>query len=53
MVETTALGAAMLAGLGVGILDFNDVIADEITKFSPQIGDDGMCENLFSVNQLR
>lgn len=41
MVETTALGAAILAGVGIGLLDINDVTADEITKFAPQIGDNG------------
>ncbi|XP_015516193.1 glycerol kinase [Neodiprion pinetum] len=40
MVETTALGAAILAGVGIGLLDINDVVADQITKFSPQISDD-------------
>lgn len=41
MVETTALGAAILAGIGVGLIDINDVDASQITKFSPSIGDDG------------
>lgn len=40
MVETTALGAAILAGVGVGIIDINDVDVSQITKFTPAIGDD-------------
>ncbi|XP_033329896.1 glycerol kinase 1 [Megalopta genalis] len=40
MVETTALGAAILAGVGVGIIDINDVDASQVTKFSPSIGED-------------
>lgn len=41
MVETTALGAAILAGVGAGVIDINDVDASQVTKFSPAIGDDG------------
>lgn len=41
MVETTALGAAILAGVGVGLIDVNDVDASQVTKFSPSIGEDG------------
>ncbi|XP_003394582.1 glycerol kinase [Bombus affinis] len=40
MVETTALGAAILAGIGVGIIDISDVDASQVTTFSPEIGDD-------------
>ncbi|KAK2586777.1 hypothetical protein KPH14_011804 [Odynerus spinipes] len=40
MVETTALGAAILAGLGTGIIDINDVDASQVTKFTPTIGED-------------
>ncbi|EZA47848.1 hypothetical protein DMN91_011867 [Ooceraea biroi] len=40
MVETTALGAAILAGIGAGLIDINDVDASQITKFSPVIGED-------------
>ncbi|XP_017788493.1 PREDICTED: glycerol kinase isoform X2 [Habropoda laboriosa] len=40
MVETTALGAAMLAGVGAGVIDINDVDASQVTKFSPAIGED-------------
>ncbi|XP_076755138.1 glycerol kinase 1 [Xylocopa sonorina] len=40
MVETTALGAAILAGVGAGIIDVTDVNALEATKFSPTIGED-------------
>ncbi|XP_012348995.1 glycerol kinase isoform X2 [Apis florea] len=40
MVETTALGAAILAGVGVGLIDVNDVDASQVTKFSPSIGED-------------
>ncbi|KZC09636.1 PREDICTED: glycerol kinase [Dufourea novaeangliae] len=39
MVETTALGAAILAGVGVGIIDINDVDASQVTKFMPAIGE--------------
>lgn len=41
MVETTALGAAILAGIGAGLIDINEVDASQITKFSPDIGEDG------------
>jgi len=41
MVETTALGAAILAGIGIGLIDINDVDASQITKFSPLIDEDG------------
>ncbi|CAK9823133.1 Glycerol kinase [Anthophora retusa] len=40
MVETTALGAAILAGVGAGVIDINDVDASQVTKFSPVIGED-------------
>ncbi|XP_043254088.1 glycerol kinase isoform X2 [Colletes gigas] len=40
MVETTALGAAILAGVGTGIIDINDVDASQVTKFAPDIGED-------------
>ncbi|XP_003708115.2 glycerol kinase 1 isoform X1 [Megachile rotundata] len=40
MVESTALGAAILAGVGAGIIDINDVDASQVTKFSPAIGED-------------
>ncbi|CAK9809567.1 Glycerol kinase 3 [Anthophora plagiata] len=40
MVETTALGAAILAGVGAGVIDVNDVDASQVTKFSPTIGED-------------
>ncbi|XP_035725594.1 glycerol kinase-like [Vespa mandarinia] len=40
MVETTALGAAILAGLGIGIIDINDIDASQVTKFTPTIGED-------------
>lgn len=41
MVETTALGAAILAGIGAGLIDINEVDASQVTKFSPEIGEDG------------
>jgi len=41
MVETTALGAAILAGIGAGLIDINEVDASQVTKFSPKIGEDG------------
>lgn len=41
MVETTALGAAMLAGIGSGCIEINDVDASQVTRFSPVIGEDG------------
>ncbi|KAK9297869.1 hypothetical protein QLX08_008619 [Tetragonisca angustula] len=40
MVETTALGAAILAGIGASIIDISDVDASQVTKFSPEIGED-------------
>ncbi|XP_006617526.1 glycerol kinase isoform X2 [Apis dorsata] len=40
MVETTALGAAILAGVGVGLIDINDVDASQVTEFSPSIEED-------------
>ncbi|KAG5310497.1 GLPK kinase, partial [Acromyrmex insinuator] len=40
MVETTALGAAILAGIGAGLVDINEVDASQVTKFSPQISED-------------
>lgn len=41
MVESTALGAAILAGIGAGLLDINDVHASKVTTFSPLITEDG------------
>lgn len=41
MVETTALGAAILAGIGAGLIDINDVDGSQVTKFSPAISEDG------------
>ncbi|XP_053988406.1 glycerol kinase [Hylaeus volcanicus] len=40
MVETTALGAAILAGVGIGIIDINELDASQVTKFTPAIGED-------------
>ncbi|KAG7202070.1 hypothetical protein KM043_004745 [Ampulex compressa] len=40
MVETTALGAAILAGVGAGIIDIKDVDVSQVTKFSPMIDED-------------
>ncbi|OAD57842.1 Putative glycerol kinase 3 [Eufriesea mexicana] len=40
MVETTALGAAILAGVGIGVIDVNDVDTSQVTKFTPTIGED-------------
>lgn len=40
MVESTALGAAILAGVGAGLFDVSDVDASQVTKFSPLIGED-------------
>lgn len=52
MVETTALGAAILAGVGVGIIDINDVDASQITKFSPTIKEYGniFISSIVSIN---
>lgn len=41
MVESTALGAAILAGVGAGLFEVGDVDASQMTKFSPQISEDG------------
>lgn len=41
MVETTALGAAILAAIGVDLIDINEVDVSQITKFSPMIGENG------------
>lgn len=41
MVETTALGAAILAGVGAGVIDVTDVDESQVTKFMPTIGEDG------------
>lgn len=41
MVETTALGAAILAGIGAGLIDINEVDGSQVTKFSPVISEDG------------
>lgn len=41
MVESTALGAAILAGVGAGLIDISDVEPSQMTKFSPQIHEDG------------
>ncbi|KAG8040843.1 hypothetical protein G9C98_001831 [Cotesia typhae] len=40
MVESTALGAAILAGVGAGLFEIGDVDASQMTKFSPQISED-------------
>ncbi|XP_033229476.1 glycerol kinase [Belonocnema kinseyi] len=39
MFETTALGAAILAGIGANLLEITDINASQVTKFSPQIGE--------------
>lgn len=39
MVETTALGAAILAAIGVDLIDINEVDVSQVTKFSPMIGE--------------
>lgn len=41
MVETTALGAAILAAIGVDLIDINEVDVSQVTKFSPMIGENG------------
>ena len=41
MFETTALGAAILAGVGAGVIDMNSIDASQITKFTPQITENG------------
>lgn len=41
MFETTALGAAILAGVGIGLIDINKVDASQVTKFTPNITEDG------------
>lgn len=41
MVETTALGAAILAGIGAGLIDINDVDGSKVTKFLPAISENG------------
>ncbi|XP_034942005.1 glycerol kinase [Chelonus insularis] len=40
MVESTALGAAILAGVGAGLLDIADIEAPQTANFTPQISDD-------------
>lgn len=40
MVETTALGAAMLASVGIGLLDINEIEVDHVTTFEPEIDED-------------
>ncbi|XP_034942006.1 glycerol kinase-like [Chelonus insularis] len=40
MVESTALGAAILAGVGAGLIDISEVNPSQMTKFSPQISED-------------
>lgn len=39
MVETTALGAAILAAIGADLIDINEVDVSQVTKFSPMIGE--------------
>ncbi|KMQ95878.1 glycerol kinase [Lasius niger] len=39
MVETTALGAAILAAIGADLIDINEMDASQVTKFSPVIGE--------------
>lgn len=39
MVETTALGAAILAAIGVNLIDIDEVDMSQITQFSPVIGE--------------
>lgn len=48
MIETTALGAAILAGIGADLIDINNIDASQITKFSPIISEDGkyLCSSL-------
>lgn len=41
MVETTALGAAILAAIGIDLIDINEVDVSQVTKFSPMIGENG------------
>ncbi|KAK0080222.1 hypothetical protein PV325_000266 [Microctonus aethiopoides] len=40
MVESTALGAAMLAGVGAGLVDIGEIEHSQMEKFSPQISED-------------
>lgn len=51
MVETTALGAAILAGIGAGLIDINDVDASQVTKFSPIISENGK-QAYYSLSML-
>jgi len=41
MVEITALGAAMLAGIGAGLIDVSDVEGSQVTKFIPVVNENG------------
>lgn len=41
MVETTALGAAILAAIGADLIDINEMDASQVTKFPPVIGENG------------
>ena len=41
MFETTALGAAILAGIGAKLIEITDINASQVTKFTPQIAEDG------------
>ena len=51
MFETTALGAAILAGYGSNLIEITDIDASQITKFTPQVGENGNLESeLCSVN---
>lgn len=53
MVETTALGAAILAGIGAGLIDINEVDASQVTKFSPEIGEDGKHIVIYFNNKMK
>lgn len=41
MIETTALGAAILAAIGVDLIDIDEVDISQIIKFSPMIDENG------------
>jgi len=41
MIETTALGAAILAAIGIDLIDIDEMDMSQITKFLPVIGENG------------
>jgi len=50
MIEVTALGAVILAGIGAGLIDINDIKESQITMFTPGLNENGKQYFFTNVN---